>query len=145
VVKVLFDTSVLIAAFVSNHPQHQPCLIWLKKVKDKTIEGVIGTHTLAETYSVLTRLPINPPISANLAQRLITENLADFAIISLNDRDYLQVIELLVNLNLTGGAIYDALIARSAINSSVDLILTLNPSHFQRLGEPVSSKVEVPK
>lgn len=139
-VKILFDTSVLIAAFIANHPQHQSCQLWVQSVKDKTVNGIIGTHTLAETYSVLTRLPINPPISAKLAKRLIQENLNDFTIVSLNDKDYLEVIEKMVNLNLIGGAIYDAIIERAALKISADKILTLNPNHFTRLQEKIKFK-----
>ncbi len=143
-VKVLFDTSVLIAAFVASHPKHKSCFNCLKKVKDKAIEGIIGTHALAEIHSVLTRLPITPGISPNLAKRLIKENLAEMVVISLNDKDYLEVIELLVNLNLTGGSIYNALIVQAAIKSSADKIVTLNPNHFKRLGNQISAKVEIP-
>lgn len=50
----------------------------------------------------------------------------------------------MVNLNLTGGAIYDALIAQAAINAKVDLLLTLNPSHFTRLGDEFTRLILVP-
>ncbi len=144
-VKVLFDTSILIAGFVASHPHHQAALPWLQKAKTKEIEGIIATHTLAETYSVLTRLPVKPIISPSIAQRLIQENLNNFTVIPLSNQDYQIVIEQMVNLNLTGGAIYDALIAQVAINISADKILTLNPKHFKRLGESIATKVEVPQ
>jgi predicted nucleic acid-binding protein len=73
-VKVLFDTSVLVAAMVVNHPRHAVCLPWLEAVKAQHHAGAIATHTLAEVYAVLTRLPLSPRISADLAQRLIVEN-----------------------------------------------------------------------
>jgi predicted nucleic acid-binding protein len=59
-VKVLFDTSVLIAALVVSHPQHAACFPRLKAAQSKQIQGFISTHTLAEAYSVLTRLPFSP-------------------------------------------------------------------------------------
>ncbi|WP_318729768.1 PIN domain-containing protein [Roseofilum sp. Guam] len=73
-VKVLFDTSILVSAFVVSHPHHQSCADWLDQAKVGEIDGFVATHTLAETYSVLTRLPLRPRISAHLAQQLITEN-----------------------------------------------------------------------
>ena len=75
-VKALFDTSVLVAALWTNHPKHSACLSLLKKVKSGNIHGIICTHTLAELYSVLTRLPIKTAVSPQLAQQLIRENLA---------------------------------------------------------------------
>ena len=48
-------------------------------------------------------------------------------------------------LNLPGGGIFDALIAQAAVKASVDVLLTLNPKHFVRLGDEVSSIVQVPQ
>ena len=90
--KVLFDISVLVAAIVINHPRHSVCLVWLERAKSREIQGLIATHTLAEAYSVLTRLPLNPRISPELAQVLIKENLKQFGIIPLISDDYQVVI-----------------------------------------------------
>ncbi|NES71205.1 MAG: type II toxin-antitoxin system VapC family toxin [Okeania sp. SIO2D1] len=143
-VKALFDTSVLVAALWTNHPKHSACLSRLKKVKSGNIQGIICTHTLAELYSVLTRLPIKPAVSPKLAQQLIRENLAEFEVISLSTEDYQTVINKMVNFNLTGGGIYDGLIAQVVFKVEVDRLLTLNPNHFIRLGEEVAKLVEVP-
>ena len=48
-------------------------------------------------------------------------------------------------LNSPGGGIFDALIAQAAVKASVDVLLTLNPKHFVRLGDEVSSIVQVPQ
>ncbi|MBO3460040.1 PIN domain-containing protein [Aetokthonos hydrillicola Thurmond2011] len=143
-VKALFDTSVLIAALWTNHPKHSGCTALVKKVKLGNLQGIICTHTLAELYSVLTRLPIKPPVSPKLAQQLINENLAEFEVISLSAQDYESVINKMVTLNLTGGAIYDALIAQIILKTEIDQLLTLNPNHFIRLGEEIAKLVEVP-
>lgn len=142
--KVLFDTSVLIAAMVVNHPRHAICIPWLERGKSGQIQGLISTHTLAEVYSVLTRLPLKPPIPPELAQRLIKENLQQFEVIPLTSDDYQIVIEMMVNLNLTGGGIYDALIAQAAIKADATILLTLNPKHFIRLGEHIANCVQEP-
>ena len=57
--KVLFDTSVFVAALEVSHPRHSVCLPWLQQAQEKKIEGYFSTHTYAELYSVLTRLPVN--------------------------------------------------------------------------------------
>lgn len=144
-IKTLFDTSVVVASFVKAHPRHSNCLPWMQQVRNGTIQGVLATHTLAETYAVLTRLPLAPRISPKLAQHLISENLGKFEVVSLTSSDYQMVVAKMVTLNLTGGAIYDALIAQVAEKSQVARLLTLNPDHFTRLGEPLASRVQVPQ
>ena len=51
----------------------------------------------------------------------------------------------MVNLNLTGGGIYDALIAQAALKASAGILLTLNPNHFTRLGEEIANLVQIPQ
>jgi predicted nucleic acid-binding protein len=144
-VRTLFDTSVLVAAFEVSHPRHTVCLPWLQQAQTEQIQGLIATHTLAELYSVLTRLPVRPRISPELAQRLITENLERFEVIPLTTEDYQMVLAQMVNLNLTGGGIYDGLIAQAAVKAEVNTLLTLNPNHFTRLGEDIARLVQVPQ
>jgi predicted nucleic acid-binding protein len=48
-------------------------------------------------------------------------------------------------LNLPGGSIFDALIAQAALKANVDILLTLNPNHFTRLGEAIANLVQVPQ
>jgi predicted nucleic acid-binding protein len=144
-VRTLFDTSALVAAFEVSHPRHTVCLPWLQQAQTEQIQGLIATHTLAELYSVLTRLPVRPRISPELAQRLITENLERFEVIPLTTEDYQMVLAQMVNLNLTGGGIYDGLIAQAAVKAEVNTLLTLNPNHFTRLGEDIARLVQVPQ
>jgi predicted nucleic acid-binding protein len=136
---------VLVAAFEVSHPRHTVCLPWLQQAQTEQIQGLIATHTLAELYSVLTRLPVRPRISPELAQRLISENLERFEVIPLTTEDYQMVLAQMVNLNLTGGGIYDALIAQAAVKAEANTLLTLNPNHFTRLGEDMARLVQVPE
>jgi hypothetical protein len=99
---------------------------------------------LAELYSVLTRLPVRPPISPAIAQWLINDNLNFFVAIPLTTDDYKQAIANMVGLNLPGGGIFDALIGQAALKAEVDILLTLNPSHFIRLGQDLAQRVQVP-
>ena len=109
--KILFDTSVLVAAIVDSHPAHKLTLPWLQKVQTGTLEGIISAHTIAELYAILTRLPVRPRISAKLAQQSIQRNIRPFfTVVSLSDIDYFTVIDHLSNQDIIGGATYDALI-----------------------------------
>lgn len=132
--KVLFDTSVLIAAMVEVHPHHDSAFSWLRKAKEKKIEGFICSHTLAEIYAVLTVLPLSPKISPGMAQRLIRDNpLSCTRVITLTLKDYNSVIDTLTSLGVGGGVIYDALIVHAAKKTRVDLLLTLNVKDFKRV------------
>jgi len=42
--RVLFDTSVLVAAMLEEHPHHSECFAWLQRVKTEEIAGFISTH-----------------------------------------------------------------------------------------------------
>jgi predicted nucleic acid-binding protein len=142
--KVLFDTSVLVAAFEVSHPRHSVCLPWLQQVQEKKIDGYLSTHSFAELYSVLTRLPVKPPISPAFAQNLLDENLHLFTAIPLTTDDYQKAIACMVRLNIPGGGIFDALIAQASLKAKVDILLTLNPNHFTRLGQDIAKLVQIP-
>jgi predicted nucleic acid-binding protein len=141
---VLFDTSVLVAALIEEHPSHSQSLSWLQRVRSLEIEAFVSTHTIAELYSVLTRIPRQPRINPGLAQRLIVENLSDFHQVVLTAEDYQATVSRMVSLNLPGGGIYDGLIAQTALKADVDVLLTLNPNDFTRLGDDVRRLVQVP-
>jgi predicted nucleic acid-binding protein len=132
--KIFFDTSVLIAAFISAHPKHENCLPWLQKVKKKEIVGIISVHSLIEIYSILTKLPLSPRINTPLALNLIKENiLEDFELISYGKKDYIDLLDELSRGNIAGGASYDGLILNAAKKANVDKILTLNVNDFIRV------------
>ncbi|MBI5811606.1 MAG: PIN domain-containing protein [Meiothermus silvanus] len=142
--KLLFDTSSLVAAFVQSHPAHTAAWEWLEQTLEGVHDGAVATHTLAELYAVLTRLPLRPAIPPSVALQLIEENLRGFQTIALSVADYRAVLQRLEKLNLVGGAIYDALIAQAALKAKAERLLTLNPSHFLRLGHDVEAVVLLP-
>lgn len=72
------------------------------------------------------------------------ENLNGFDKVVLTAEDYQATISRMVSLNLPGGTIYDGLIACAAIKAGVDVLLTLNPNDFTRMGEDVARLVQVP-
>ena len=132
--KIFFDTSVLVAAFVNAHPKHANCLPWLQKVKKKEIEGIISVHSLIETYSILTKLPLSPRINPALALSLIKENiLEDFELVTYGKKDYINLLDELSSGNIAGGASYDGLILNAAKKVTADKILTLNVNDFIRV------------
>lgn len=138
---VLFDTSVLIAGFIESHSQHNNAMIWLEKAKTKKISMIVSAHSLAECYAVLTRLPLSPKISPNIAHHIISENILKLGkIVSLTEQHYLSVIQRLSILGFSGGIIYDAIILKSAEVAKAKKLLTLNPKDFIRICSSDESK-----
>ncbi len=143
--KVLLDTSVLVAALVEPHPEHQRALPWLTKARTKSSETLISSHTIAEVYAVLSTLPVSPKISPGLAGRLIRESVEPrMTIVPLSTADYLATIRHLSELGLSGGAVYDALIVRAAQKSGADRIVTLNMNDFRRVWPEGASRIVAP-
>ncbi len=138
---VLFDTSVVVAAVLPQHPSHYPCFIHLQAAKLAQLTGYLSTHSL---YSVLTRMPSQPRISPQDAKRLIENNLKYLEAVVLDRADYQAAITQMTALNLPGGGIFDALIAQAALKVSAERLLTLNPKHFTRLGTELAQIVYVP-
>ena len=131
--KVLFDTNVLIAALVQGHEFHQRAYPWMVKAKKAEIGFYISQHSLAEMYSILTTLPVRPRISPEIAKQMIRENMKPSRVVSLAPNDYRWCINQMAFHNLPGGAIYDSLIARAALKSAADRLLTFDPEDFRRV------------
>jgi predicted nucleic acid-binding protein len=144
-VKILPETSVLVAAMVEAHPAHERGKTWFNRVTSGTDQGLVAAHSIADFYSILTTLPVAPPISASDAQQLIQKNVAEKPeIVSLPSEDYLQVVDQLAKIGIVGGATYDALILRVAKNAKVDLVVTLNEKDFRRVNPNLADKVVAP-
>jgi predicted nucleic acid-binding protein len=130
---IVFDTSVLVAAFVTSHPKHEQASASLKKIKEKHT-WLVSAHTLAECYAVLTRLPLSPKLTPPIARILLDENIIKYAeIISLSSKDYTKLIKETAEKGLSGGIIYDAIILMSAQKAKADKIFTFNLKDFRQL------------
>lgn len=143
--KVFFDTSVLIAAFVNAHPRHSQCFPWVLRVKRKEITGIISAHSLLESYSVLTSLPLNPRVSPKLALSIIKENIISvFKIINYTANDYQKLLGDLAVNELSGGSSYDGLLLYAAKKCNADKIITLNLNDFTRAAPQLIKKLSLP-
>lgn len=143
--KVLFDTSVLVAALEASHPRHESCIAWLERAKARELEFLVAAHTLAETFSVLSSLPVRPRLSPQHAFQLLEANVLGHArIVALSVADYASLLRRLADLGIAGGAVYDGILAQAANSEGVDLLLTLNPTHFRRVWPEGEEKIRVP-
>jgi predicted nucleic acid-binding protein len=112
---IALDTSVVVAAFASWHQAHHPALAALAR------KPRVPAHVLAESYSVLTRLP--PPHRAPAAI-VVSFLLARFpdAPLALPAPSYRTLLREVVDAGLGGGAIYDALIGATARHAGATLL-----------------------
>lgn len=143
--RILFDTSVLVAAFIEAHPAHARAFAWLQRIRVRQDTGVVTAHSLAELYSILTTFPHQPRVSPSIAQQIIEQEvLKIFEVVVLAEADYHSAIQRLVALGIPGGAIYDALITQAASKAEVDQVLTLNERDFRRVHPDLTDKIIVP-
>ena len=112
---IAVDTSVVVAGFASWHEGHRPAAAAL------TREPRVPAHVLVEAYSVLTRLP--PPhkapaaiVTAFLAQRFRQPPLM------LASRSWMRLLVQAAGLGISGGAVYDALVAEAARHAGATLL-----------------------
>lgn len=142
--KVLLDTSALVAACVERHPNHLPAFEWLKKAQAGEIEAVVAAHSLLETFSVLTRAPFKPRIGPGEAQRLIIRNISSIAESAvLTATEYAELIEKLAGKSFHGGVVYDGLILFCAKKSRAKKIVTANTSDYNRLTAAFNLDIEI--
>jgi len=141
--RLLFDTSVLVAALVETHPAYAAAHPWLVNVLQGSDTGVICSHSLAELYANLTRLPLRPRHLTPLeVQRLLDKNIyRAFEIVPLSSEDYRKAIHQVAAQNLVSGIIYDALIVYAGLKANADRILTLNPRHLRLIYPALADRI----
>lgn len=79
----------------------------------------LSGHALAETYSVLTRLPGDVRLAPEDAVRLLEERFV--APLALSADAWVRLPALLSAHGIAGGAVYDALVALAALEHGADL------------------------
>jgi len=103
--------------------------------------AAIATHTIAETFSVLTG---RRSWRASDAFQILQTNTAPMQKITLSPRDYLSVIAKAEDSGVRGGAIYDALILACARKAKATTIWTLNAHHFQLFAPDLRDRIREP-
>ena len=108
------DTSVAIPLLVRTHAAHAEVAAWWDGR-----EVALSGHALAETYSVLTRLPGDLRLTPADAARLIHDRFA--APLLLGRRTSRRLPLILSQLGIAGGAVYDALVGLAAAENGAAL------------------------
>lgn len=132
--KLFFDTSILVAALVQEHPHHVPAAAVLNGVFTRRERAFVSAHGLVELYAVLTRAPEPLLISPGDAWRMIEASLLPWVEpVALTGDEYREVLEEGGRLNLTGGRIYDLIHIRAAQKVGCTRLYTFNVKHFRSM------------
>jgi predicted nucleic acid-binding protein len=113
-VTVAVDTSVAVPLLVRSHQHHAKVVRWWDGQ-----ELALSGQALAETYSVLTRLPGDARLSGEDAARLLDARFPPP--LPLSDATAAKVHAILSRLGIAGGAVYDGLVALAAKEHGVAL------------------------
>ncbi len=141
-VTALLDTSVFIAAFWGDHPDHAASVRLYKSLSKE--QGFCAAHSLAEVFSIMTRLPVKPAIPPEQALLFVSDIYDRFNIVALDANDYFRTIRTLAERGLGRSLVYDALIARSALKSKADALFTWDVADFQRIAPELAGRIRTP-
>ena len=109
------DTSVVVAAFASWHEKHEAA----RRALDAGVRLV--EHCALEAYSVLTRLPLPHRVSGDVVRDFLGARFAG-SWLRLRPAAQREFVLSLPGHDLTGGAVYDALIAAAASEHGAELL-----------------------
>jgi predicted nucleic acid-binding protein len=109
------DTSVVVAAFASWHEQHGRA----RAVLDQGARLV--EHCALETYSVLTRLPPPHRCTGEVVRDFLQARFAE-PFLRLDPAAHRQFVLGLPQRGVTGGAVYDAMVAATAAAHDAQLL-----------------------
>ena len=126
------DTSVIVAALLSWHADHDRAARWL----GDHLEGrelVLPEPVLIESYSVMTRLPSPHRLSPETAHTLLESNLSAIRVVGIPSSSMWKFLRETATEGTAGGAIYDAVILECAVRAKAGHIATFNTRDFERL------------
>jgi predicted nucleic acid-binding protein len=131
----LLDTNCLVAVVCSWHGHHEATRREIERRHAAGEELVLSAHSLAEAFSVLTRLPEPHRLCPEDALALIEANWGKTRLVALTAPEYRVALRRCRDASLGGGAVYDALIAACARKARVATLVTWDVADFERFLE----------
>jgi len=112
---IAIDTSVLVAGFASWHEGHKTAREILRE------RPRLPAHVAVEGYSVLTRLPPPHRVPASLIGTFLSEQFKE-PLLLLTDAALRHLLGALPDMGVTGGSVYDAVVAATALEAGSELM-----------------------
>ena len=103
-----------IPLLVATHREHDRVVQWWGGR-----EVALAGHAAIETYSVLTRLPGDLRVEPRDAARLLAERFSSPLLLA--EKTTRRLVDTLARADVSGGAVYDALVAMAAVEHDADL------------------------
>ena len=139
--RVLCDSSVLIAALLPSEDHHASSAA----VLNGTDTMVVHVHALNETFATLTGGALGFRVDADLAARLIREQIvARAAMVVLDAEEVTDALDKARAHGVRGGAVYDYMHLVAARKGKADILYTLNLSDFQHLHREGDPEIRCP-
>lgn len=142
--KAAFDTSVLVAALVPSHVHHARAYPWLNAVGSGALSGVVSAHALAEMFSVMTKIPLSPPITPAQGAQMIERLRPFFLVVEEDEGVAAAAVARCAAVGAATGAVFDAIHIVTAERAGVDVVVTFNERHFRRLSTTTTPRIVVP-
>ena len=139
---MVIDSSVLVAGFFHGHTHFIPSIAFLSQLDN--VKAHATAHSLAETFSSVTQLPIFPKPSAWDAKIYIESLTAKIDWLEMKQDYYHLALQLMTQRGFTGAKIYDALIVAAAMMIKSKVIYTWNVKHFLPLAEGSGILIRTP-
>ncbi|MBI2894367.1 MAG: PIN domain-containing protein [Deltaproteobacteria bacterium] len=140
--KVAFDTSVIVPSVVEGHPQHARAAFWFRDRRG--LVRIASWHAYAESWAVLTALPIEPRVSGEVAAAVLERLRRSVSFVPPRGSVYTAAVARCCSRGARSGAVYDALHLVTAESEDAELFLTFNVDDFRRLAEPDGPRILAP-
>ena len=129
---VFFDASILLAAMVAGHPDHERSLRWLAGAKAKRFNLIVAQHTLMDLHVLLTSLGTRPKITPAIAERMIKANIDSGQVVTLTPQGHWTALEKATKAGARGTQVFDHLNVQAATGAGAQNLLTLNPKLYAK-------------
>lgn len=137
--RYLCDTSCLVAAVCTWHEHHVRTREEIERRLASDCELVLASHSLAETYAVLTRLPPPHRLKGSDAKALLESNWTQTEVAHLTGPETWRALKETERRGITGGQTYDALIVIAALKARAEELVTWNMRNFK----PFQNDIEI--
>lgn len=135
--RCFFDTSVLVAASIRQHPHFARADARLRKCISGEDTGLVHSDSLLEFHSAMTQLPKglgSPPLEvATILEEGILPHVQCRA---LSRARIVEVQRLAAEAGLIGGIVYDFLHLFAAREMGAEIVWTFNLRHFESIIPP---------
>lgn len=125
------DTTCMVAAVCAWHERHRAARAEIEQRLRLRHALLVPCPALVEAYSVLTRLPAPYRLAPEDALAVLEANFVEGArIVALDGPSYRRLLRRAPAGGISGGRIYDAVIAECALREQGTALLTFNAAHF---------------